>query len=336
MILAYMFKRVLLSVPVLLGLVTILFLVSRLLPGDPAVLFAGLDMGPAQVEKIREGMGLNDPLLTQYVGYVSAFVRGDWGRSWFTGRPVLSELLERFPATIELTLFGLSVAVVLGVTFGLVAGRAPDRTADWFVRALTLISFAVPAFWIGLVALKFFYLDWGLVPPTGRLSVLTSPPERVTGLYTVDFLLARDFEGFREAFSHLVLPGVVVGFTSMGVIARQTRASLMDALDADYIRAARTLGLGTLRIEGHLALKNALLPVITIIGLVFGVLLSGTVVIEEIFAWPGIGRYGIQALLNNDYSGVQAFVVFAAIIYLVVFLVVDVLYAVIDPRVQLK
>ena len=314
------------------------FLISHTVPSDPVV--ANLSQrnldNPEMVAAFRAKWGLDRPFYRQYLTYLGNLARGDLGVSIRTQRPVAADLRKSFPATIELALFSMILAVAFGLLFGIVSAIKRNSAVDQTVRALSIVGVSVPSFWFGLMLLMVFYAWIGWAPGPGRLSPMFSAPAAVTGMYTVDALIAGDWALAWDALRHLVLPGIVLAAYTMGLITRTTRSSLLEVMSMDYIRTARAKGLGErLVIVGH-ALKNALIPVITIIGIGFGNLLGGMVVVETVFAWQGIGQYAYQAAGNLDFPAIVGVALLVAINYAVINLVIDVLYGVIDPRVRYK
>lgn len=325
--------RTLWIVPVTLGVVTLTFFVARVLAGDPTDLYVPPQADEAFRETIRAQLGLDKPLAQQYVQYVGGALTGDLGVSATTGRPVTSDLFDRLPATLELALYALAISVVLGVTLGVVAAVYRDRVADFGIRGFSLLGMSLPSFWLGLVLIFAFFVTWSLLPgPVGRLPIGTAAPDRITGLFTIDALLAGDIGLWWESVRHLILPTVTLSMVSMAPIARVTRAEMVEALNAEYTRTAIANGLDRRTINFRYALRNALLPVITMIGGVIGFLLSGAVLVEAVFGWPGIGQYALDAISRNDFAALQGFVIWSALLYVLTFLVVDLLYLAADPR----
>lgn len=314
------------------------FLISHTVPSDPVV--ANLSQrnldDPVMVAAFRAKWGLDKPLYQQYFMYLGALFQGDMGTSIRTQRPVLDDLKKCYPATIELAVFSMIIAVIFGILFGIVSAIKRNSAVDQLVRAVSVVGVSVPSFWFGLMLLLIFYSWLGWAPGPGRLSPALSAPPDVTGLYIIDAIMARQWSVAWDALRHLFLPGVVLGAYTMGLITRTTRSSLLEVLSMDYIRTARAKGLNEqLIIVGH-ALGNALIPVITIIGIGFGNLLGGMVVVETVFAWQGVGQYAFQAAGNLDFPGIVGVSLLIALNYAVINLVIDILYGVIDPRVRYK
>jgi peptide/nickel transport system permease protein len=336
MLVTYLGRRLALAATALFGVVLTAFLVAHMVPADPlaTVLSDQATKDPSVRAAYVKRWGLDRSLPEQFFAYLANVAQGDLGESFTTRRPVLQDLRQFLPATVELAVAALLVSVGVGVPLGVWAAIRHDRAADHAARAISLVGAASPIFWTGLIALYLFYyvLEWA--PGPGRLdSHLTLPP-RVTGFLLVDSLVAGNAELFRSALSHLVLPAGVLGWFITGIIARTTRASLLEVLAADYVRTARAKGLREGVVVGLHALRNALIPVVTVIGLAFASLLSGAVLTETVFAWPGIGRYAVTASTRLDYPAILGVTMLTAVIYIAVNLVVDLLYGVLDPRIR--
>ena len=334
-LLRYVLRRLLLLVPVLVGSLFIAFLLTRIVPGDPIQRVAGPYASDEEVQRLREEANLDEPFYVQFVLYLGDLLQGDLGYSFFTGQPVKSDLSVRFPATFELIFYGMLVAILLAVPLGITSAVMRGRPVDHFSRVFAVLGVSVPVFWIGLVLLTIFYrkLEW-LPGPTGRLPIGMDEPEKITGLYTIDAVLRGQWHTAWEATRALVLPVVTIGVTAMAPIARMTRSTMIDALDSDYVRTARSLGIPKRVIVLHHALKNAILPVLTLIAAVFGFLIGGEVLVEIIFSWNGLGLYSYNAILNSDFPAIQGFILLVTAIYIFIYLAVDVITALIDPRVE--
>jgi len=333
----YFLKRVLLIVPTLFGVTVITFTLTYLLPGNPALVKAGPLATPEHIAEMERRMGLDRPVAVQYWRYLSGVLRGDLGESATTGRPVLQDLLQRVPATLELTLASLLVALGVGIPLGVLAAVRRDSWVDHVSRLLGVGGVAMPTFWTGLLVLYVFFYKLGLAPPPlGRLSAGASAPTAITGLYTVDALLTANWAALRSALAQLVLPALTLGFSVMAPLMRMVRATMLETLESDYIKAAWAAGLPRRTIVYGDALRNCLIPVITLIGVVFGFLMAGNVVVEIVFAWPGIGNYAVTSLMSKDSGPIQSFVLFVAVVYVVVNLVVDLAYGFVDPRIRLR
>jgi ABC-type dipeptide/oligopeptide/nickel transport system permease component len=330
-------KRLLGAVPNILGVIVVTFLLTRALPGDPAAYFAGPAATREAVEQVRAQLGLDKSIAHQFGLYLRDLARGDLGQSLSTGQPVLKEISTRLPASLELTVCGLVFALLVAVPLGVLAATRPGSWVDHLCRVLATAGVSLPTFFTGLLLAYVFYYLLGWSPsPVGRLDVSFSAPPAITGLYLVDSLLARDFELFRAAFGQLVLPAVTLGLFVMAPIMRMTRASMLGVLSSDFVRTARASGLSSRRVLYVYAMRNAMLPVVTTLGMVFSFLLGSNVLVEKVFAWPGIGSYVIEALVASDYAPVQGFVLTMALVYVALNLLIDLLYGVIDPRVALE
>jgi ABC-type dipeptide/oligopeptide/nickel transport system permease component len=330
-------KRMMLVIPNLIGVVIITFLLTRALPGDPAAYFAGPAADKQAIEQIRVKLGLDKPLIVQFGSYVADLGHLNLGTSLTTGQPVLTELKNRLPASAELTLFGLILSMAIAVPLGILAAVKQGSWIDHTCRVVATAGVSLPVFFTGLLLVYVFYFLLGWSPaPLGRLDVFFSPPPQITGFYLVDSLLNRDLPTFRAALSQLLLPGLTLCVFSLAPIARMTRASMLAVLASDFVRTARASGLDNRTVILTYAFRNAMLPVVTTLGMVFSFLLGANVLVEKVFAWPGIGSYAVEALISSDFAPVQGFVLTMAILYVVLNLIIDVLYGVIDPRVRLE
>lgn len=330
-------RRLLTVIPTLIGVIVVTFLLTRVLPGDPAVYFAGPAATPQSIEEIRKKLGFDRPLPEQFVYYVSDLAKGNLGNSLSTGQSVVEEIATRLPASAELTLFGLFVAIVIAVPLGILAAVKQGSIIDHACRVIATVGVSLPVFFTGLLLVYVFYFLLGWAPaPIGRLDIFYSTPDRVTGFYLIDSLLAGDVETFRAALAQLILPVVTLAIFSIAPIARMTRAAMLSALSSEFVRTARASGLSPYRVVITYAFRNAMLPVITTFGMVFSFLLGANVLVEKVFAWPGIGSYAVEALIASDYAPVQGFVLTMAILYVMLNLAIDLLYGVIDPRVRLE
>lgn len=335
---SFVWKRLLGTLPSLAGVIVITFLLSHALPGDPAAYFAGPAANADSIASVRATLGLDKPLPIQFFHYVGDLLHGDLGHSLTTGQPVLTDLAERLPASLELSAFALLFAVCLAVPMGVWAATRVNGPVDHLNRALVTVCAAFPTFFVGLLLVYVFYFLLGWAPePLGRLNEITySPPPRVTGAYTVDALLAGDWEVLRAALAQLVLPAVSLGLFALAPIARITRAAMLEALASDYVRTARANGLPAGRILFTYAFRNALLPVSSVLGMVFSFLLGANVLIEQVFGWQGVGAYAVSAVLASDYAAVQGFVLMMALLYILLNLAVDAFATLADPRVRFE
>lgn len=333
--LRYISKRLLDLVPVILGITLLVFLFLQLIPGDPAIVLLGQRATPTQIEALREQMGLNEPLPLQYLAFLGKLLRFDFGRSIISGIPITQEIAVRWPATFELSVAAMIVAMVLGIPAGIIAAVRKNGWIDNIAMSTSLLGVSLPVYWLGLLLIYLFAVNLRWLPPSGRLSVgIDFRP--FTGFYLLDTLLQFNFAAFGDVLVHLILPAITLGTIPLAIIARITRSAMLEVLSQDYIRTARAKGLMERWVIMRHALKNALLPVVTIIGLQFGTLLSGAILTETIFSWPGIGSWIYEGILNRDYPVVQGGVVFVAIVFVLINLLVDISYAFLDPRIQFK
>jgi peptide/nickel transport system permease protein len=330
-------KRLLLAVPTLIGVVIVTFLLTRALPGDPAAYFAGPAATKQAIEQVRAQLGLDKPLPVQFIRYVNDLGHGDFGNSLTTGQPVAQELRNRLPASAELTLLGLIISVLIAVPLGIMAAVNPGSFVDHACRVLTTAGVSLPVFFTGLIFVYIFYYLLGWAPaPIGRLDIFLSAPKSYTGFYLIDSIVAGNFELFRAALAQLMLPALTLAIFSLAPIARMTRASMLAVLASDFVRTARASGLTRYTVIVTYAFRNAMLPVVTTLGMVFSFLLGANVLVEKVFAWPGIGSYAVEALLASDFAPVQGFVLTMAVMYVMLNLIIDMLYGLIDPRVRVE
>jgi len=333
--LIYAARRLVLLVPVLLGVTLISFALTRVIPGNPIDELVSPLASQQERQRLISEHGLDRPITHQYVAYVRDLFHGDLGTSFTTSQPVLSDLTSRFSATFELTLYAMLVAVLVGVPLGIAAAVWANRWVDQLSRVVSVSGIALPVFWTSLTLVYIlFYRLHVLSAPYGRIDPSIDAPKHITGLFTLDALLTGKWAAWRSAAEALILPVGVLAFAVMAPIARITRSGMLEALESDYIRAARSLGLPGRTVVFRHALRNALLPLITMIAVVYGYLLGGVVLVEEIFAWPGLGRYVFDAITSSDYPAVQGFILYATTIYVLLFLAVDLLYLAIDPRLR--
>lgn len=330
----YLLRRLILLVPTLLGLSILTFAISHIVPADPAKLAAGPRATKEMVESIRREHGLDQSLPQQYVNYITDLFRGDFGTSIMTQRSVSADLADRFPATAELVLFAMVVAVVVGVPLGIISAVYQNRWPDQVIRVLAISSVSLPQFWFGILLQLTLASSLGLLPLSKRLPTLEIPPERVTGLFVVDSLLQGDVHLFLMSVRHLALPTVVLAMLPMAIIMRTLRGDMLNVLSQDYIRVARAKGLANIKvILGHAA-RNAFIPSLTMIGLSFGWTLGGTVLVEVIFDWPGIGNYAVEAAGRLDFAPIMGVTLLIGVVFIVLNLIVDLLYGIIDPRIS--
>jgi peptide/nickel transport system permease protein len=327
-------RRLLLLVPILLGLSLLIFLFIRLLPGDPASAILGERATPAGIERVREALGLSRPLYEQYFDYLGGLVRFDFGRSFFTNRLVADDFLQRFPATVELTAAAMIFALGLGIPLGMYTAKRRGTWVDQVGTVASLIGISIPIFFLGLMLKWLFAIQWPILPDSGRINLIEYSIPRVTNMMTVDALIAGDFGGFVDALRHLILPGIALGTIPLAIIMRIARASVIDVLNEDYVRTAHAKGLKEGTVDGRHVLRNAMLPVITVIGLQTGLLLGGAILTETIFGWGGVGKWMYDAVVTSDYAIIQSGVLILALIFVLVNLLVDITYAVLNPRIR--
>jgi ABC-type dipeptide/oligopeptide/nickel transport system permease component len=330
-------SRLATAIPSIIGVVIVTFMLTRLLPGDPAAYFAGLSASPQAIAEVRAKLGLDKSLPQQFVAYVGDLLTGNLGNSLSTGQPVVTEIATRLPASAELTLFALILAIAIAIPLGVLAAVKQGTWIDHLCRVVTTAGVSLPVFFTGLLFAYVFYyvLQWA-PPPSGRLDVFLSPPTHITGFYLIDSLLTGNLEVFRGALSQLALPAISMAIFSLAPLARMTRGSMLSVLGSDFIRTARASGLAPRTVVFSYAFRNAVLPVITTLGMVFSFLLGANVLIETVFAWPGIGLYAVNALITSDYAPVQGFVLTMAVLYVALNLTIDLLYGLVDPRVRLE
>ncbi len=333
--LIYIARRLALLVPVLLGVTLVTFALTRIIPGNPIDQLVSPLASPEQRQELIKQHGLDKPFYDQYVVYVKDLAHGDLGTSFTTSEPVLKDLSSRFTATFELTLYAMVVAVLVGVPLGIASAVWRNSWVDHVSRVLAVTGIALPVFWTSLTLLYLLFFRLHVLPaPYGRIDPRVTPPPTWTGLLTIDSLASGHWAALRSSVEALILPVAVLAFAVMAPIARITRSGMLEALESDYVRAARSLGLSLQTVVLRHGLRNAVLPLITMIAVVYGYLLGGVVLVEQIFAWPGLGRYVFTAITSSDYPAVQGFILYATTIYVLLFLLVDVLYLVIDPRIR--
>jgi len=333
--LAIIFARVLQAIPTLIGIVIVTFLLTRALPGDPAAYFAGASATPESIAEIRAKLGLDQPLPVQFLKYVQDLGSGNLGQSVSTGQPVATELLKRLPASLELTLTALLLSVAVAIPLGVLAAVRQDSWIDQLCRFVVTAGVSLPTFFTGLLLVYVFYFLLGVAPaPLGRLDLMHITPPQVTGFLVFDSLIAREWSTAWSALKQLLLPSITLALFTLAPIARMTRAAMLQALSSEYLRTARAAGLSRGRVLMVYAFRNALLPVVTTLGMVFSFTLGANVLVEKVFAWPGIGSFAIEALVVSDYAAVQGFVLSMAVLFVLLNLVIDTLYTLIDPRVQ--
>ncbi len=335
-LLFYIITRVILSIPMLIILLTLVFIILRAIPGDPVTALYGGRATPDVIAAARRQLGLDRPLAIQYFDYIGKIFSGDLGMSLtlHPGQTVISNILLRFPATVELTLYAMLIAAAVGIVTGIVAGRYRDTVTDVGLRMWGIVIFVVPIFWLGLMLQLLFAVELRWLPPNGRLSPLTPFPAHVTGLYTIDSLLQGRPDIFLDAIRHLVLPTLTLGLVISGFFTRIVRVNMLQTLQADFVEAARARGIRERVVVYRHAFKNALIPVVTVMGLQFASLLGGAILTESVFSWDGIGSELLRAIIAADYTMVQGIIVFYAALIIIVSLLVDIVNAFIDPRIK--
>jgi peptide/nickel transport system permease protein len=331
----YIAKRLLNLIPVLLGITLLVFTFLHLIPGDPAVVLAGEQAKPEQIAALREQLGLNQPLPLQYLIFLWNLVRLNFGTSIISGVTIADEIKIRWPATFELSVAAMLIAIIIGIPAGILAAVRKNSILDNLTMSASLFGVSLPVYWLGLLLIYLFAVNLNWLPPSGRLSIdVGFNFQPITGFYILDALLQGNFKALQDVLAHLILPALTLGTIPLAILARITRSAMLEVLSQDYIRTARAKGLLERWVIFKHALKNALLPVVTIIGLQFGTLLSGAILTETIFSWPGIGSWIYEGILARDYPVVQGGVVFVAVTFVLVNLLVDLSYAFLDPRIQ--
>ncbi|HSM75272.1 MAG TPA: ABC transporter permease [Desulfobacterales bacterium] len=333
--LAYITRRVLILIPTLLGVSVLVFLMLHLTPGDPAELLLGERATDSALQGIREHLGLDKPLHVQYGMFLKRLLKGDLGETIWTRQKVWHEVKQRFPATIELSIAALAISCFFGILLGIVSATRQYSVFDYLSMVGALVGVSMPIFWLGLVFMLIFSLELGWLPLSGRLSIGIEL-QTITNFYVLDALLTRNWVALRDVLWHLIMPAVTLSTIPTAIVARMTRSSMLEVLRQDYIKTAKAKGLSGFTVTFKHAFRNALIPVVTTIGLQFGVLLGGAILTETIFAWPGVGKWMYDAVMQRDYMVIQGGTLFIAAIFVVINLMVDVLYAVINPRISVK
>ena len=333
--LAYIIRRILLLIPTLLGISIIIFLMMHITPGDPAELLLGERATEPALEALREHLGLNEPLYVQYGMFLKRLMKGDLGETIWTRQKVWIEVKQRFPATIELAVAAMLISTFLGIILGIISATKQYSVFDYVSMLGALVGVSMPIFWLGLVLMLIFSLHLGWFPMSGRLSVGIDL-DTITNFYILDALLTRNWAAFKDTLWHLTLPAITLSTIPIAIVARMTRSSMLEVLRQDYIKTAKAKGLSPRVVVLKHAFRNALIPVITVIGLMFGILLAGAILTETIFAWPGVGKWLYDAVLQRDYMVIQGGTLFVAGIFVIINVIVDVLYAVINPRISVQ
>lgn len=329
----YIIRRLILLVPILFGVSLATFVVMHLFTTDPAEMILGQHATTDRVEALRQELGLNKPIHIQFGDYISNTVHGDLGKSVITKTSITDELMKRFPATVELAIAAIIVATVMGISLGVISAVKQNSIYDYGTMVVALMGVSMPIFWLGLMMIILFSVILGWLPASGRIAI-GMQPDHITGLYLIDALLTGEMGSFADALAHLIMPAIALGSYSTAIIARMTRATMLETIRQDYIRTARAKGLSERVVIIKHALRNALIPVVTVIGLQMGALLGGAVLTETVFSWPGIGSYLVEGIMVSDYPRVQGAVLLVGTIFVLVNLIVDVLYSYLDPRIQ--
>jgi peptide/nickel transport system permease protein len=330
----YLIRRVLFLIPVLVGLTLLTFTISHLLPGDPVMLVAGPQATREEIQALAQEYGVDQPLPVQYVRYMRNLLVGDFGRSIMTRRQVADDLRIFFPATVELVIAALLIAIVFGIPFGVISAEARDRWPDNLIRIFSLASISSPRFFLALLLQILFGIIIGVLPISGRFPTLLPPPPTVTGMFTLDAALARDWNALGTVLRHMILPAFALSLSPLATITRMMRASVLEALQQDYVLTERALGLPKRLILFKYVFKNAFISTLTVIGLYFGWLLSGSVLVETIFDWPGIGLYATTSIISLDFQPIMGVTLIIGVTFMLVNLTVDLLYGLFDPRIR--
>jgi peptide/nickel transport system permease protein len=330
----YIVVRILLTIPMLLILVSLVFFVLRIIPGDPALAILREGASEEQLQSFREATGLDRPLHIQYLEFIGGVIRLDFGDSITRNVPVIDEIKNFFPATIELALAAMLVTTTVGIFFGVYAAHHRKKASDYGIRIASIILYAIPIFWLGLMLQMVFGAQLGWLPVAGRLSAGNTPTENITGLYTIDAILTWDWELFKDAVRHLILPAITLGLVLAGIFIRLTRANMLDVLEEDYITAGRARGIKERILVYRHGLRNAFIPIVTLLGLQVALLLAGAILTETTFSWPGLGRLVVDRIYDRDFTTLQGSIIFFALIVATVSLIVDVLYGFLDPRIR--
>jgi peptide/nickel transport system permease protein len=332
----YVVRRIALMVPTLLGMTVVVFTLTRVVPADPARAAAGIAATEATVEALRHELRLDRPLPVQYVWYLRGLLKGDLGRSMYSGRLVSQEIVKYIPATTELALVAFFMLCLIGVPLGIFAAARQGRVLDVASRGLAIGTAALPVFWLGLVLQFVFFYRLRLLPLIGRTTTVALAPREITGMYLVDALLTQNWTALVDTLRHMILPVLTLVASRIGIVVRLTRVCVLDELEQDYVRTARAKGLGNSRVLAKHALRNAAVPIITELGMQFSWLLAGSAVVESIFVWPGVGLYALRSIVMLDFNPIMAFTLIATFAFLVSNLVVDLTYALANPRVRLE
>ncbi|TCS83078.1 ABC transporter permease [Tepidibacillus fermentans] len=332
---SYTIRRLLMLIPVLIGMSLLVFSIIHLIPGDPAKTILGEKASPEALQNMRQELGLNDPLYVQYKNYMVGIFHGNLGTSLKTKMPISQEIKPYLAATMELTFFAMAFAIFIGVNAGIIAAWKQNSWFDYIAMLIALLGVSMPVFWLGLMEQWLFAQKLNWLPSIGRDGIL-NPVQPITHFYLIDTLLVGNIEGFKEVLKHLILPSIALGTIPMAIIARMTRSSMLEVMNSDYIRTAKAKGVHQFFLIYKHALKNASIPILTVVGLQTGLLLGGAVLTETIFAWPGLGKYLYDAIAMRDYPVIQSGILVIATIFVFVNLIVDLLYSAIDPRIRYR
>ncbi|WP_027417971.1 ABC transporter permease [Aneurinibacillus terranovensis] len=327
-------KRLFLLVLVVFGVTLITFLISHIIPGDPARMVVGQRASEETLKAVRHQLGLDRPVLDQYIMYVDGLLHGNLGTSIRTQQPVTSDLLTFFPATLELALLAFLFAMIIGIPLGILSAVKNDTYWDHGGRVFSIAGVSIPVFWSGLLGILIFYGILGWFPSSGRIDLQVKPPTTITGLYLVDSLLTGNLTAFKNSFWHIFLPAVTLSYAQLAIVTRQVRASMLEVLSQEYIRTALANGISGPFLLIRYALRNALIPTVTVVGLSFGSLLGGAVVTETIFGWPGMGKYVVDSIANLDFPAIMGFTLFISFGYVLINLIVDLTYYYLDPQIK--
>lgn len=331
----YILKRLLYAIPAVILVIVIIFALTRIMPGDPVRSYLGDMATDEQIAQLTEEWGMNDPLYVQFFRYCRNLLHGDLGYSNHTHRTVLEDFQKRFPASLELALWAIMFSVIIGIPLGIASATHKNSLVDHGARIVSMMGATMPSFWFGLMLILIFYARIGIAPaPIGRISTNLNPPTTITGLYVLDSILTGDTLALKDSIAHLILPAITLSLSSLAVLARMTRASMLEVLNQDYVRTAKSKGMSRGIVVYRHALRNAMIPILTVLGGQFGMMLGYTTVVETIFSWPGIGYYVTDSILNTDYNPVQAFALLSAILYVFINLILDILYSIVDHRIS--
>lgn len=331
----YLIRRLLYTIPALIGLSMLIFFIARVMPGDPARLALGPEATEDQVQTLRDRMGLNLPIHIQYVHYMAGIFRGEFGESLYTHRDVAIDLWEYFPATLELTTAAMLLAILVGLPLGIISALRKDKWEDHSSRIFALSGVSMPRFWIGILFQLVFAYHLGLLPTVGRIASNLSPPTRITGFFILDSLLTGNWVVFGNALAHIIMPAVTLALSPIAQIMRVVRASMIEQMRKGYILTARANGMPENLLVWRYMLKNAFIATLTIIGLLYGFFLAGAFVVETVFSWPGMARYGVRAFIYKDFNAIIAVVLLIAVAYAIINIFVDIAYGFLDPRIRL-